>query len=41
LYKKLLVEENKKWAVDTARQRYEDNIKNGSKASEVAEKFSD
>jgi hypothetical protein len=32
------VEENKKWAVDTARHRYEDNIKNGSKGSEVAEK---
>jgi hypothetical protein len=31
LYKKLLVEENKKWAVDTARHRYEDNITNGSK----------
>jgi hypothetical protein len=31
------VEENKKWAVDTARHRYEDKIKNGSKGSEVAE----
>lgn len=38
LYKKLLVEENKKCAVDTARHRYEDNVKNGSKGSEVAEK---
>ena len=35
---KLLVEENKKCAVDTARHRYEDNVKNGSKGSEVAEK---
>lgn len=41
LYKKLLVEENKKCAVDTARHRYEDNVKNGSKGSEVAEKWSD
>jgi len=31
LYKKLLVEEKKKWAVDTARHIYEDNITNRSK----------
>jgi hypothetical protein len=32
------VEENKKWVVDKARHKYEDNIKNGSKGIEDAEK---